>query len=192
MATSAPGTPGEGAPAPDALQDIIESTLKGSGAYTQGFWEDVQAFVHAIDWAKDQWIFWLFAAEAAMLLIVALNRNRWEVLSVVFMLNAALLFFAERLNTLARRHWQSFSSQQYFDEHGSFASVIVGVPVLLAQLAIVICLLRQAACMVIKVKRIELRNNRSKSAVGGGNADGNCADAVPDRPSPEAEDKKGK
>merc|ERR1712079_290143 len=89
--------------------------------------------------------------------IVVANRQRSERLAAVFMVNTALLFGAERINGLAARHWKSFATQQYFDPAGAFMMVMVGMPMLVCQLVILVFLLREAAKMVIKVKRLELR-----------------------------------
>mmetsp|Transcript_90032 Transcript_90032/g.155985 ORF Transcript_90032/g.155985 Transcript_90032/m.155985 type:complete len:172 (+) Transcript_90032:52-567(+) len=144
---------------PLPLEEAVSNLLTGKHAYTQSFWEDLQAFVHAVDWAKDQWIFGVFAVEVAILCLVVLSRRCWEGLAAIFVLNGVLLFFLERLNTLAREHWEAFASQQYFDESGTFACVIFGAPMLICQLVIVVLLLKEASHMVIKVKRMELKKD---------------------------------
>ncbi|KAH0910874.1 hypothetical protein HID58_034195 [Brassica napus] len=35
------------------------------------------------------------------------------------------VYFAESLNRLLRKNWKSFSTQNYFDPHGVFVSVLV-------------------------------------------------------------------
>merc|ERR1712039_698282 len=99
------------------------------------------------------------AVECLIMIFIVLNRRNWERLAAVFLSICALLFGAERLNGLARLHWKSFSSQQYFDEHGAFASVIVGLPCLICQFLIICFLLKEAASMVVKVKRMELKKD---------------------------------
>mmetsp|Transcript_129384 Transcript_129384/g.258310 ORF Transcript_129384/g.258310 Transcript_129384/m.258310 type:complete len:174 (+) Transcript_129384:89-610(+) len=141
------------------LQDFIGDLLSGKHAYTSSFWDDVQAFVHAIDWRNDQWIFAVFGMEFLFFVFAVVNRNRWERLSALFVLNSIVLFGAERLNGLAAKHWKDFASQQYFDPSGTFASVVLGVPLLVCQLLIVVFLLREAASMVIKVKRLEFKRD---------------------------------
>eukprot|EP00930_Biecheleria_cincta_P091224 TRINITY_DN80736_c0_g1_i1.p1 TRINITY_DN80736_c0_g1~~TRINITY_DN80736_c0_g1_i1.p1 ORF type:complete len:179 (-),score=32.81 TRINITY_DN80736_c0_g1_i1:89-604(-) len=143
----------------DAVEDALKSALFGEHRYTQSFWEDVQAFVHAIDWRTDTWIFGLLGFELMILLIILWNRRSWERLAVIFMVNAGICMFAERLNKLAGTHWKEFSSQNYFDNAGVFTSVLLGLPLLFCQLVIVCFLLREAASMVIKVKRMELKQS---------------------------------
>jgi len=149
-------------PSLDELGDI----LGGQYAYTQGFWEDVQAFLHAVDWRNDRWLFGLFAVEAMILSFVVFSRRHWERMSFIFLVNSGILFFAERLNTLAATHWKSFSTQMYFDSAGAFAGVVLGMPLVLIQFLLVIFLLREASCMVIKVKRLELRANHAAQNTG--------------------------
>eukprot|EP00931_Biecheleriopsis_adriatica_P010405 TRINITY_DN111481_c0_g1_i1.p1 TRINITY_DN111481_c0_g1~~TRINITY_DN111481_c0_g1_i1.p1 ORF type:complete len:176 (+),score=39.58 TRINITY_DN111481_c0_g1_i1:75-602(+) len=137
----------------------LKSHLFGDARYTQSFWEDTQAFVHAIDWRTDTWIFGLLGLEFLIFLLIVLSRRSWERLAAIFMVNTAILAGAERLNKMASEHWKSFSSQDYFDTAGVFAAVIVGVPLLLCQFAIVCFLLREAASLVIKVKRMEIKKS---------------------------------
>eukprot|EP00913_Durusdinium_trenchii_P023929 g22472.t1 len=131
--------------------------------YTQSFTEDVQAFVHAIDWRTDFWIFGLFLVEFLDLLMVVINRRSWERLAMIFLANTGILYCAEWLNQLASKNWKTFSSQDYFDKAGVFASVLVGLPLLLCQFLIVGFLLKEAGSMVIQVKRLELKQARKKA-----------------------------
>lgn len=146
-----------------AVEDVLKTHLTGDHRYTQSFSEDVQAFVHAIDWRSDLWIFGLFLVELVDVLIIVINRRSWERLATIFMVNTAVLACAERLNSLASSNWKTFSSQDYFDQAGVFASVLVGLPLLLCQFLIVGFLLREAACMVIRVKRLELKEAKRKA-----------------------------
>ncbi|CAE7263697.1 tmem18, partial [Symbiodinium pilosum] len=133
-----------------AVEDVLRTQLSGEHRYTQNFWEDVQAFAHAIDWRKDTWIWALFVVEFVDLLCIVASRRSWEKLSVIFMANTCCLAAAESLNRLAGQHWAFFSSQDYFDSAGVFASIMLGLPLLLCQFIIVGFLLREAGSMVIK------------------------------------------
>mmetsp|Transcript_54543 Transcript_54543/g.97397 ORF Transcript_54543/g.97397 Transcript_54543/m.97397 type:complete len:170 (+) Transcript_54543:84-593(+) len=145
-----------------SVEEALKSALFGEHRYTQSFWEDVQAFAHAVDWWSDLWIFGLFSFEAIILMLILWNRRSWERLAAIFMLNTAILYFAERLNSIARAHWKAFSTQDYFDDQGVFASVLLGLPLLFCQFLIVGFLLREAASGVIAVKRMELRQSIAK------------------------------
>lgn len=136
---------------------LFDQLRKGPHAYTQSFTEDVQAFAHAVDWDKDRWIFGIFAIEALIYLFVLCSRKHTGRLCVIFMLNAFILVWAEKINSAAAEHWEKFSTQQYFDKSGVFASVIVGVPLIICQFLIVVLLLWEASKMVVKVKRVQIR-----------------------------------
>jgi hypothetical protein len=41
------------------------------------------------------------------------------------------VFVGEQLNTLGRKHWQSFASQNYFDASGVFFTSLISGPLLL-------------------------------------------------------------
>lgn len=74
----------------------------------------------------------------------------------------AILFGSEGINAFGRKHWHYFSSQQYFDVRGAFLSVIIGAPLLVIQLLIVIWLLMEAAQLVVKLKRMEIKEDLLK------------------------------
>jgi Transmembrane protein 18 len=50
----------------------------------------------------------------------------------------ALVYNAERINTLAGRHWQQFARQNYFDGNGVFAGVLLGAPLLTIMFVILV------------------------------------------------------
>ncbi|RWW44937.1 hypothetical protein BHE74_00049266, partial [Ensete ventricosum] len=54
----------------------------------------------------------------------------WKVLSGVY--------FAERINSFLGKNWKSFSSQNYFDPHGVFISVLWSGPLLVLTILIVV------------------------------------------------------
>mmetsp|Transcript_42031 Transcript_42031/g.62806 ORF Transcript_42031/g.62806 Transcript_42031/m.62806 type:complete len:186 (+) Transcript_42031:2-559(+) len=135
----------------------LQAAFSGPHAYTQNFLEDVQAFVHAVAWREEHWLWAVGSFEALLWILVWLNRRHWERQAFIFILITAILSSAERLNRLGSQHWKAFSTQNYFDEHGAFLGVVVGIPLLLCQLLIVFFLLREASVMVIKVKRLELK-----------------------------------
>mmetsp|Transcript_2958 Transcript_2958/g.6478 ORF Transcript_2958/g.6478 Transcript_2958/m.6478 type:complete len:159 (+) Transcript_2958:104-580(+) len=150
--------------AANELNQVLNDALTGEHAYTQNLWEEIQAFYHAVSWDKDRWIFGIFAYEAVVFLTVLLCRRQWEILSVIFGCNALLLFFMERLNTFLHQHWQSFSTQQYFDEHGAFLITVLGVPLLVCELVIVIFLVSEAVRIMVKVKSMQLKRELAAKA----------------------------
>lgn len=49
-----------------------------------------------------------------------------------------MVWSAERLNKLGRRHWGSFAGQQYFDPSGVFMSAVVSGPLLLIMFVVLV------------------------------------------------------
>jgi hypothetical protein len=41
------------------------------------------------------------------------------------------IYLSERLNRWGSKHWQQFAGRDYFDEHGSFITVVYATPLLL-------------------------------------------------------------
>ncbi|KAF3521661.1 hypothetical protein F2Q69_00047645, partial [Brassica cretica] len=68
------------------------------------------------------------------------------------------VYFAESLNRLLRKNWKSFSTQNYFDPHGVFLSVIWSGPLLVIAMIILISTLFSLCYLIVKWKRAELRH----------------------------------
>ena len=64
--------------------------------------------------------------------------------------------------SLVFNNWQLFSDQNYFDPSGLFIGVIFCVPIFFIALISVILALKQAAQLVIQVKRLERKHQLSK------------------------------
>lgn len=50
----------------------------------------------------------------------------------------SLVYFGENINSVAGQHWQSFATQDYFDEHGVFYNTIVSGPALITLLTVLV------------------------------------------------------
>lgn len=48
------------------------------------------------------------------------------------------VYLAERLNTVLSENWQSFATQNYFDTHGVFLSVLWSGPLLIISIVILV------------------------------------------------------
>lgn len=86
---------------------------------------------------------------------------------------AAVVFCAERLNSLGGQHWRSFARQPYFDPHGIFTSTLLSAPLLLTMFVILINYLVAASQLLIQMKRKELmykarERHRQEQGDGGG------------------------
>jgi len=79
---------------------------------------------------------------------------------------AGIVRSAERLNDYGAQNWESFATQNYFDKSGIFISIMISAPLLLMAFYMLISYLREAAGLLVKVKKQELRakkrNRRNK------------------------------
>ena len=66
------------------------------------------------------------------------------------------VFNAERINNLAARHWESFSRQNYFQDHGLFTSAILSAPLLVIMIVILINYLIEMGLLMVEMKQKEL------------------------------------
>lgn len=55
-----------------------------------------------------------------------------------FMCAVSGVYFAERINSFLGENWKTFASQNYFDPHGLFISVLWSGPLLLISVVIVV------------------------------------------------------
>ena len=85
------------------------------------------------------------------------------------------MYGAEWLNKLGSRTWKAFATQDYFDRHGVFMSVMFSMPLVLMSLAMLIHMLVSAGKLLIKVKRFELKESRRGQQQGEGEENGRGA-----------------
>lgn len=135
---------------------------------TEVFWDNLMAFLHAVDWTET-WIRGILAGHVAIFLLVLLCRRNTGVLSGVFLLLGALVYFGENINSVAGQHWQAFARQDYFDEHGIFYSSIVSGPAIITLLMVLVFYLLQATSLMVQVKKKEIihkARQRAKAEAG--------------------------
>jgi len=132
--------------------DLVKQSAKApNDAY-----EHWQAFTSAIDWSES-WIQVMLAFHCVLFFIAMFFRRSIEVQMCVFAVISILVFSAEYINTLCRDNWTSFAKQNYFDEHGTFASSLFCAPLLFISFCQLVSLLLLASSALIKAKRLELR-----------------------------------
>ncbi|ONK73602.1 uncharacterized protein A4U43_C04F33340 [Asparagus officinalis] len=68
------------------------------------------------------------------------------------------VYLAERINSFLGKNWKSFASQNYFDPHGLFISVLWSGPLLLISVVIVVNALFTLCQLIVKWKKAELRH----------------------------------
>ncbi|KAG2320463.1 hypothetical protein Bca52824_013676 [Brassica carinata] len=141
----------------DLMADLVQ---KLSGELRTGFqpaYENFMGFFHAIDW-KEPWIMGLMAFHSLVLIVTLLSRRHLNFHMFLFLLALGGVYFAESLNRVLRRNWKSFSTQNYFDPHGAFLSVLWSGPLLVIAVIILINTLFSLCYLIVKWKRAELRH----------------------------------
>jgi hypothetical protein len=73
------------------------------------------------------------------------------------LLIAGLVRCAEYINSLASQHWESFATQNYFDERGIFVAIMFCTPLLLDSLIMLLMFLREAGQLLVQVKTAEFK-----------------------------------
>lgn len=128
--------------------------------------EQVQQFVHAIDWGE-KWIISLVSVEAALFLIVLFTRQRTNFQGILFLVLGALIYCAKYINVYCARNWEIFAKQPYFDEQGLFISAMVSGPLLVINMAIVVNHLIVLSGLIVKAKTAELKYKARERASRG-------------------------
>ena len=98
----------------------------------------VLAFSHAIDWSET-WIKFLIAFHSLLFVLFIMTRKNITMQTVLFFTIVSLVFLAEPLNSVCAANWRLFSKQNYFDEHGVFASTMFAGPLLLIGFCQLVC-----------------------------------------------------
>ena len=146
---------------------------------TGSFVDDVMGFYHAIDWSE-RWLLALLFFHLCVWLVVVGTRRHNTVQMVLLVALLAVVRSAEWINGVAGRHWELFASQQYFDKHGVFVSVLLSVNLLLAAFFILGNALRASVAMLIEVKKKEFKHEakrKAKAAAGGAAGGGGGGEA---------------
>jgi len=124
--------------------------------------ENIQAFRQAISWSEP-FILCLVAIQLFIFLfsIWSSHRDRGLAPRMVLMLSiAGLVRGAEYINRWASHNWESFATQNYFDERGIFVSIMLCAPLLLDSLVMLLLFLREASQLLIAVKTAELKKQK--------------------------------
>ena len=116
------------------VRDIERSAIdefNRENPYEQTFYNDVAGFVAAVNWKEDgHWLAVLFGIQLMYFLLVVCFR-RVEIIQLgVFVTICGLILASEYVNQFLHDHWREFSTQDYFDEHGVFFSVVFSGPLL--------------------------------------------------------------
>ncbi|KAJ4895050.1 Uncharacterized protein Rs2_21844 [Raphanus sativus] len=141
----------------DLMADLVHKLSGELRTGLQPAYENFIGFFHAIDW-KEPWIVGLMAFHALVLIVTLVSRRHLNFHMFLFLLSLGGVYFAESLNRVLRKNWKSFSTQNYFDPHGAFLSVLWSGPLLVIAIIILINTLFSLCYLIVKWKRAELRH----------------------------------
>ena len=150
------------------LQGIADSVLgdimQGQNS-PKGPIEHFQAFRHAISWSEP-FVLSLVAFHVVMFFLCVWVSRKSRGLTPrigVMVFIAVLVRMAERLNGIAARHWQSFATQNYFDQKGIFVSIMLCTPLLFDSLVMLLIYLREASQLLVQVKTHQIKKQRKQA-----------------------------
>ncbi|CAI9108826.1 OLC1v1008521C1 [Oldenlandia corymbosa var. corymbosa] len=141
----------------DQMADLVE---KVSAELRAGFtpaYNNFMGFFHAIDW-KEPWLVGLLTFHVLLLLVVIFSRKNINFQMCLFLFALVGVYLAERLNVILADNWKSFATQNYFDPHGLFLSVLWSGPLLVIAIVILINTLFSLCYLIVRWKRAELRH----------------------------------
>jgi len=141
------------------LEAHFTDMMKQGSRAPQDAYEHMQAFTAAIDWSE-RWIQGILTFHCVLFLVAMVWRKNIDVQMVILGIIVLLVFGSERLNTMGNAHWRSFATQNYFDEHGTFAGAVFCAPLLLIAFCQLISLLILASSALITAKRLELKRKK--------------------------------
>lgn len=141
----------------DQMADLIEKLSTEFRSGLTPAYNNFMGFFHAIDW-KEPWLVCLLVFHAVMLLVTILSRRNINFQMCLFFLALAGVYLAERLNVILARNWKSFATQNYFDPHGVFLSVLWSGPLLIVSMVILINTLFSLCYLIVRWKKAELRH----------------------------------
>ncbi|KAH9254427.1 hypothetical protein BASA81_007540 [Batrachochytrium salamandrivorans] len=125
-------------------------------------YDHIMGFYHAVSWSQDLWLFGIFGFHVAYLLLVVFARKFYYLQVFLFAYGCLAILSLERANEYLANNWRLVASQNYFDKHGVFLSVIVAAPVLLVLSVQLLLTLKDAARLVVDVKRLELKRAKKE------------------------------
>ena len=126
--------------ASQVLNNVIQQ-IRNSTTSPNNFLEHWTAFSSAINWRNDNWLIFVILSHLVLLCVSIIFRNNHEVLAILLFSICLLVGFAEKINSFCAINWSKFATQNYFDEHGVFASVFFCSPLLFIGFLQLVCVI---------------------------------------------------
>jgi transmembrane protein 18 len=153
-------------PLEDLTEGVLGDIMRGQ-QQPMTLLQQVQAFRHAISWTEP-FIVALLAFHVVMFLMsmYVARKNATLTARLGLMITIGVIVrLAERLNALGAQYWNSFATQNYFDGHGVFCSVMLCAPLMLDCIVMLLCFLREASQLLVQVKSTQIKRQRQMQKV---------------------------
>lgn len=99
------------------------------------FRNDAIGFAHAVTWTEPFIVTLVTLLAVYIAFAIAISRvSAWQPRAMLLVFQTGLILALQPLNTLASAHWRTFATQNYFDPHGVFLTVMVAAPLSLLSL----------------------------------------------------------
>lgn len=98
--------------------------------------------VEIVNW-REPFMVAIFLFHAMVLAAVFRTRKNALFQCCLFVVLSALIFSSRTLNSVGKRNWRVFASQDYFDTHGLFISIFFSGPLLVVENIIFVSIHRQ-------------------------------------------------
>ena len=134
-----------------------------SEATTQAY-DEAHKFFLAVDWSEP-WIQAMLSFHFLIWSVWVVSTMRGcssEFKIILFVICAALCGSASLLNSLGAEHWEKFSSENYFDEHGVFLAITWCTPLVVLLLFLLLQMLFDVAKLMVNIKVQQLKRKRGK------------------------------
>ena len=144
------------------MLSLLVPTQKGPETFS----EQLDAFRHAITWSEP-FILSLIAFQIIMFALTLYVAQRHVGLTprvLMLIVIGIIVRSAEYVNRWAGTDgaWQSFCTQNYFDQRGIFISIFLCAPLLVNSFVMLVLFLREAAQLLIQVKKAELKQKNKQ------------------------------
>ena len=111
------------------VEQHVLNLVKETNKAPKDAWDSWRAFAAAIQWTEP-WIIVLLSFHVICLGLAFFTRKLAGFQCVMFLIICTLVFLAEKINTICSQRWQEFTTQNYFDKNGVFASTMFSGPLL--------------------------------------------------------------
>lgn len=142
----------------NGIADGVLGDIMRNQATPTTIWEHMQAFKAAINWSE-YFIIGILSFHIAMafLTFIILKHGEMKSRLSILVIISILVQCAQTFNTWASTNWETFATQNYFDESGVFVTLVWSAPLLLITFVMLIAYLREAGQLLIQVKTKELK-----------------------------------